>query len=668
MKFRTVVKLTAQALTAALLLPLAVSCGVGGSGNVTTSGTTTVTPSVTTPPDTTAPSAFVVVEKGASRYSIRAGRTVATMCADSLALIGNAMSGVWGVTLPVGADVAEPYIELSITGGRKDYSISLDEASGNIKVTGGSAAALDRAVRVLLAKTCAGKHAGSTDGAGGANGANGATLTVDATLDFEFVYDRDHTDNSSLLSYIPTESVSLVPGNASGSIMTPEWAESLIIVELKTDLASIGGSFAESHDLVDFYASVGVNGLWITPVYEKGKDGNGYVNNGPHTVDPVYSGTDDYAAGWQAVRGFVDYAHSRGMYVFLDIITWGVNKNAPLIAEHPDWFAGEAWSNVAFNWANAGLREWFISVCVDNIMTTGADGYRCDCEPGVTGYDIFGAVRSRLAAQGKHVLIISEDGSDRSATYDFEQDGVLKYSEMDRGTFYQKPVNFYVDGYLRIVDSVKTGEGLGQNTVQADPERRGTGKYYTNCLSNHDFKRRSVCGDLQKIGYAAIMAPVIPLWMMGDEFNADTGEGTQYFVRVNYGEAQTDSKALFLEDVTKLINIRRTNADIFEYWPENHRESNICEVNVEGIDSLQNYARYAGNRAIIVIANNSSDCAGLGRVTIPFSAAGIDSHARYTVTDLMTGEVIAAGTAAEVDGFYAVVACHGVGVYAVDAE
>lgn len=644
MKFRSVIKLTASALGAALLLPLAVSCGVGGPA----------TDQTTPPPaDTTAAKVeFTIAEAGKSDYSIKAGRSVTALCGEQIALFNNAMSAAWGVSLPVESEPAAPYIELSVEGERRDYSVSLDYESGNILIRGGSATALERALNALIAKTCAGKRSGEK-------------LTVDSSLELSFVYDRDKTDNSSLLSYIPTESVTLVRGNASGSIMTPEWVESLVMVELKTDLASIGGTFAESHELIDFYASVGVNGLWITPVYERGKDGNGYVNNGPHTVDPAYSGTDDYEEGWQAVRELVDYAHSRGIYIILDIITWGVNKNAPLIAEHPAWFGGEAWGNTAFNWANAELREWFIATCVQNILVTGADGYRCDCEPGVTGYDLFGEIRSRLAAQGKHIVIISEDGSDRSSAYDFEQDGVLKYSEMDRGTFYHSATNFYVDGQLRIVDSVKSGEGLGQNTLQSDEARRGTGKYYTNCLSNHDWKRRSVSGDLQKIGYAAILAPFIPLWMMGDEFNATLKEGTQFFVRVNYAEAELEANAFFLEDVRKMISIRRTNADIFEYWPENHRESNICEVVVEGLDSLQNYARYADGRAIIVVANNSADCSGIGRVKIPFDAAGIPGGARYCVTDLMSGEVIAQGGAQEVDGFLAVVPYRGVGVFEV---
>lgn len=653
MNIKVLLKLTAQALTAALLLPALLSCSGGGVGRDSSSAE-----------DTTLPErgGIVLIEGGESRYSIKAGRYAQSLAADAITLLQKAIGTVWGVTLPIESDPAAPYIELRIEGEKKDWSITMDESNGCIGVVGGSAAALERAVRMLTSRLCAGSHVGDT-------------LRIDASLSCSYIFERDKTDNSSLLSYIPTDRAVLTQTNASGSIMSPEWVESLIMVELRTEVASIGGKLADSLDLIDFYASIGVNGIWLTPIYEKGEGGNGYVNLGPHTVDPAYysvsgaapDGTTaaDYSAGWAAVRQFVDYAHERGVYVFLDIITWGVNKNAPLIAEHPDWFAGESWGNVGFDWTNSELREWFISTCVDNILATGADGYRCDCEPGITGYSLFGEVRTRLAAAGKHIAVISEDGSDRSSAYDFEQDGVLKYSAMDRAQYYEQPVNFYVDGQLSIVDSVKTGEGLGGRACQADEAVRGTAKYYTNCLSNHDFLTRSVCGDLQKIGYAAILAPFIPLWYMGDEFNASHSAGVQYFQRVVYAEAELAPNALFLEDVRKLINIRRTRPEIFEYWPDDHRESNICAVEVAGLTSLQSYARYAGAAAVIVIANNDADCSCAGRVSIPFEAAGLSGHANYTVTDLLTGEVIAAGSAAEVDGFWAVVGYRQVGVYEV---
>ncbi len=622
-------------------LPLLASCNGGSIPGDGTQGEVTSSDSGTD-------ARFAIISDGKANYSLRADFIVRTCSDIEIDRMNTFFEQLYGARLEFSD--AEPYIELKYDGDMRSYSVTLDEESGNITITGGQSEALRRAIYEFIAAACSGKA--------------DKDLKVGKNVELSYDYNTDATDNSDLLSYIPTESVKLVSGNSTGTLMTPEWIESLVMVELRTDVASIGGTFSESYDLIDFYASVGVNGIWLVPVYERGPGGNGYGNTGPDRVDPAFAGTSE--DGWQAVREFVDYAHSKGIYIFLDIITWGVMNGSRLTVEHPDWFEGSLWGNTAFNWKNEELRKWFIDVCVNNILVTGADGYRCDCEPFTTGYDIYGEIRSRLEAAGKHIIIISEDGSDRSRTYDLEQDGVLLYSAMTRGDFYQNQANFYVDGYLDIVDSVKNGTGIGYAGGQSDPAITGTGKYYTNCLTNHDFTARSVKGSRLKIGYSAILAPFIPLWYMGDEFNASASDGVLYFKQVDYSEAKTPEKSFFLEDVRRYIRIRRTLGDIFECWAENHRDSNICEVSAEGFGTLQHYARFAGDRAVLVIANNNESGISAGQVTIPFEECGISGGAQYTVTDLMSGKTVICGSADEVNGFRSVLPAGYIGVYLVE--
>lgn len=629
------------ALALCMGLPFFAACGRDSGGNDSTADT-----------GAASPERAVVIADGKSKYSIRADRLVKTGSASDIESMNDLFFALYGARLEL-SDTAEPYIELKYDGERTDYSVDFDPDTGNITLTGGLDDALRRAIYAFCASACSGAAAKT-----------GGELTVGEEIDMSYTHKTDATDNSSLLSYIPTDKVKLVAGNASGSIMTPEWVESLVMVELRPDTASIGGTLEKSRALVDFYANIGVNGIWLVPIYERGPGGNGYGNTGPDRVDPVFSGTD--GDGWDAVRDFVDYAHSKGVYIFLDIITWGVMYDTRLTVEHSDWFSGSLWNNAAFNWKNAELREWFISTCVENIIKTGADGYRCDCEPGITGYDIYGEIRSRLAAKGKYIIIISEDGSDRSRTYDFEQDGVLKYSAMTRGGYYQNPVNFFTDGYLDLVTSVKTGEGLGYEGGQKDAATVGRGKYYTNCITNHDFQKRSVKGSRAKIGYAAILAPFIPLWYMGDEFNASWKPAVIYDLPVNYSEVNNPEKAFFLEDVRRYVKIRRTYSDIFEYWADDHRDSNITAVTTEGFGTLGAYARYADGKAVLVVANNDPAGIAAGSVTVPFAECGLGEAEKYTVTDLMSGKVIAAGTAGEIGTFRAVLPAGYVGVYLVE--
>lgn len=592
---------------------------------------------------------LAVISGGKTDYSILLSDEVAAGNTADIEWLCAVMDKKYGTHPAVGGE-GKHTVAFSIEGGDKDYALTV-HGDGNISVTAGSVAAMKKAVQYFATQYC-----GYSDG----------DLLIDKAGSFTYTYETDRIDNSGFLTYEGGDKTVLAPSDTSGKLMTPTWLDSAVMVEVRIDTASIGGGFKDSYDLIDFYASTGVNVLWLVPIYQRGPGGNGYGNVGPHTVEPALTGTEDMEAGWQVVREFVDYAHAKGVYILLDIISWGTMKSAALIEEHPDWFSGEAWGNAAFNWSNAEFKEWFISQCVTNIEVTGADGYRCDCEPFTAGYAVYAEIRKRLNEKGIYPVIMSEEGGERKTVFDCEQDGVLDYKSMDRGTLYRQPVNFFVDGYLKMVTNTQSGLGLGAANRQ-NKRQAGAFRYYTNCITNHDYQRRDVCGNRLKIGYAAIYAPYIPLWYMGDEFGAEATNVVLYDRAVDFGLIDTDpEKGLFYEDVKQMLKIRRTYSDIFSYWPLNHRETNICLVEAEGLTKLENYARFMGDRMILVVANHEEDNLGVTSVKIPFEQGFSQSYYNYRVTDLLTGRVITVGRAETVDGFSAVVPYEHCGVYLVE--
>ncbi|MDD4772580.1 MAG: alpha-amylase family glycosyl hydrolase [Eubacteriales bacterium] len=488
---------------------------------------------------------------------------------------------------------------------------------------------------------------------------------LNITEDLNYMHRFEKTDNSSLIPpYVPDTEVTLVPAEPGGKPMTPDWVKTLIMTEVHIETATPGGTFEAALPVLDHLAETGVNGIWVTPIYEKGPGGNGYGNIGPHTVEPALTGTTDPEKSWESVKNFVDEAHKRNIRVILDIITWGTVTAAPLFTEHPDWYSGTAWGNQAFDWTNEQFREWFISVAVENIIKTGADGYRCDCEPNYTGYSVFEEVRRRCAEAGRKILIIAEDGCRRKDTYDFEQDGVLNYTGWSRGEQYQTPKKFYIDQF-NIVDSVKNGIAIGENSLQ-QRGRGGQYRFYTYCVSNHDFQYSIVNGNRLVLGYQAILAPFIPLWYYGEEFNLQAEKQVFYFVPVDRSLLDDYDNRMFFEDIKKYIGIRRSYPEIFEYYPEDHRDSNICAVDTEGTN-LTAYARYAGDRGVIVVPNNNNEGKEISAlVHVPFDDMFPGPADRYTVTDLMTGRIVAEGTRSETSSFDAVIKNEHMGVYLIE--
>ena len=580
-----------------------------------------------------------VIADGKTEYVIVASADLQTANAEDIAYLTSVMDAKYGTHPAVAESADGKAISLAYTEGTLDYALAVDEATGDITVSAGSAEAMSRAILYFVTQYC-----------GNSNG----DLLVPVES-YAYTYAEDQIDNSHFLSYEGGDKKVLAPSDEDGTLMTPAWLDTAVMVELRIDTASIGGGFKDSYDLIDFYASTGVNVLWLAPVYERGAGGNGYGNIGLHRIEPGLTGTTDQEAGWNVLKEFVDYAHSKGVYILLDIISWGTMYASPLIEEHPDWYNGEAWGNAAFNWENEEFREWFISNAVENLKKTGADGYRCDCEPFTAGYEVYEAIRTRCNEQGLYPVIMAEAEADRKNVFDMEQDGVIT---MDRGTLYQHPVNFFVDGYLNIVTDTLRGKGM---------QRRGAFRYYTNCITNHDYQERNVNGNRLKIGYAAIYAPYIPLWYMGDEFGVTMPyRAVLYDIAVDYGAVGTNAdQTYFYEDVKQMIAIRRTYPEIFEYYPLNHKKTNICEVTVEGLTSLENYARYAEGKMVIVVANNEEASNGVCSVKIPFDKLE-GEYKNYKVTDLLTGRVIAVGYAETVDNFSAVVPYEYCGVYLVE--
>lgn len=505
-------------------------------------------------------------------------------------------------------------------------------------ICGGSDAATSKAVDAFIEKYAA-------DG----------QITVPE--DINIMYKLEKIDNSSLMpKYVSDEFVTLEPAEENGEAMTPDWAKSLIMMEVHLETATPEGTFASAVKVLDHCAEMGVNGIWLTPVYEKGPGGNGYGNVGPHSVEPALTGTKDYDEGWQVVKNFVDEAHSRNIRIFLDVITWGTITAAPLFKEHPDWYKGEAWGNQAFNWRNSEFVDWFVDTCANNIIVTGADGFRCDCEPNYTHYSVFNRIRQKCLDAGRKILVIAEDGCERRDCFDFEQDGVLWYSKLDRGGQYAHPLAWYINSHLDIVESIKKGRGIGSADLQSK-NKSGNYRFYTFCVSNHDYQRSITNGNRLVIGYQAILAPFIPLWYFGAEWNQQAADQVIYFVNVDWSCLDNYENTLFYEDLKKYIQIRRTYPEIFEYCPENHKDSNICKVEATGTN-LTAYARYTDDKAILIIPNNSG--AEL-TTTVTLPSSEISLPANPVVTDLLTGETVTLSG----DKFEATIQDQYIGIYLV---
>ncbi len=447
----------------------------------------------------------------------------------------------------------------------------------------------------------------------------------------------ESVDNAALIPKILDDAQVALEPSEGGATQSPAWLKSLMIVEVCVETASTDGTLDGMGATLDHLAEMGVNGLWLTPI----NAGRHYGNYGPHTLNETLTGESDGDKGWAKVAAFVAEAHKRNIRVFFDVVTWGLHKDAPLHNEKPEWFKElhPKYRGWILNWENAELNEWYAARLVDFIMKTGADGFRCDCAPNYAGYEVYRVARERLLKLGRKVAMISEHGSARKGVFDFDQ---LAFT--DEGETWKVG-----DVFLRknIVDVVKSGKGLGMRDAKGV---EGAKRLYAFCLSCHDDKSYNVKGSPIIIGYQALFSPFIPIWYLGEEWrNVHTSPPHWlYATRIDWSGLERERE--LYETIKKMIRVRRQFPEIFECFPENHRNSNIRKASVGRPDCLQPYVRYKDGKAIAIVANNGwgDDVFDL---SVPFDELGFDAKREYVATDLMRGRELARGTSAELKSF-----------------
>lgn len=487
-------------------------------------------------------------------------------------------------------------------------------------------------------------------------------------------------DNAALLpKWLPDDQVRM-----EGT--TPDWVKTLIMAEVRLETATPEGTFAAATRVLDHYAEMGVNGLWIDPIYDRrGPQKNGYNNMGPTSIYPALSGTADPDASLQAAKGFVDQAHRRNIRIFFDIIVWGTRMDSPLVASHPEFYARKngdyikVWGGYAFDWQSAPLKRWFSDAASRLIEKTGADGFRVDLAPDTSGY-YFKEVRDALHAAGHKIIVISEIASSRRDVFDFEQVGVSGWTERSD---YAHPEKLkeqkerfgpHSEAFFRnnIVDAIRTGYGIGEAALQQQGHG-GDFRFYTFNLLDHDDHLPFAAGSRVRFAYSSIFAPFLPLWWIGEEWNNPALEartaGVMYFNSINWNQLAVNRA--FYEDTKRYIRIRRSYPEIFQCFPPSARDANITRLDTTraGVPNpLQAYARFAGGRAILVVPNNESQGGAAIRVNPDYPACGLDPSLRYTITDLMTGQAIAttAGQASPDPGFTVNIAPGNLGIYLLD--
>ena len=237
---------------------------------------------------------------------------------------------------------------------------------------------------------------------------------------------------------------------------------------------------------IDSIRDLGVNVMWIMPIYpighEKGKNSPYCISNYT-AVAPEFGTIDDF-------RHLVEVCHAHGMGIILD---WVANHTAwdhPWLKAHPDWYSHDAetdtiihprpydWLDVAdLNYDNDSLRQAMADAMLFWVSDIGIDGFRCDVADEVPADFWQMAIgRLRQAAAPRRIVMLAEGkrretftvgGFDMNYAWDFK-DSLLHVFQTGA------PASHLIDADRLEYDSLPAGKVKLRFTTNHDESVGGT--------------------------------------------------------------------------------------------------------------------------------------------------------------------------------------------------
>ena len=168
--------------------------------------------------------------------------------------------------------------------------------------------------------------------------------------------------------------------------------EDAVMYQVNMRAFSQGGNFAGVTARLDSIKALGVNVLYLMPIYPVGQATGSYpAYNSPYAVKD-YRAVNAEFGSLADLRTLVDAAHARGLSVMLDWVANHTSWDNPWLTSHPDWYVrnaagaiipvsnnGTTYNDVAqLDFAKPAMRLEMISAMKLWVFVANVDGFRCD--------------------------------------------------------------------------------------------------------------------------------------------------------------------------------------------------------------------------------------------------------------------------------------------------
>ena len=200
--------------------------------------------------------------------------------------------------------------------------------------------------------------------------------------------------------------------------------EDAVIYQVNMRAFSQGGNFAGVTARLDSIKAIGVNVLYLMPIYPVGVV---KAVNSPYAVKD-YTAVNAEFGTLTDLRTLVDGAHSRGMSVMLDWVANHTSYDNAWTTAHPTWYLRDASGNILpppgttytdvaqLDYSNSAMRLAMISAMKSWVYTANVDGFRCDYSDPVIPPDFWTQAIDTLRSIKSHRLLMLAEGT-RAANF-----------------------------------------------------------------------------------------------------------------------------------------------------------------------------------------------------------------------------------------------------------
>ncbi|MCX6120642.1 MAG: alpha-amylase family glycosyl hydrolase [Ignavibacteriales bacterium] len=435
----------------------------------------------------------------------------------------------------------------------------------------------------------------------------------------------------------------------------PSWIDNAVIYEIFVNSFSFGGQFIEVTAAIPQLKALGINCIWLMPIYPAVST-HGYNVTDYYHVRSSYGSNSDFA-------NLVNTAHQYGIKVILDLVINHTSAEHPFIKDayqygiyspYNDFYVWHngvvsesmyvyyyGWSDLAnINYQSNWTKEYLLRMSKYWIEKFNIDGYRCDVAWGVNdgGVNEWGQNEIRPGGPAFWQTFRAELKSVKPDIY--------LLGEMDAARYYGRSPYFdkkFDSGYdwsflssiencLTHISSVTTFDLLVKFYESSNyPSFARPFRF----IENHDLSRFISMYNVQQTKMAATLLltmPGVPLIYSGQEY----GELT---MRNLIDRTDPNDLNPFY---TKLIHIRTSHPSL--------EQGSLMRLQTSSNDTVYAYLRMFGNDKVVVLNNFYSNNVNT-IVTIPRDSLRFDSTKTWYVNDILNGESTTVNTSSSLDVF-----------------